>query len=313
MIKRAFDCVIVGGGPAGTFAAKILADKSFSTLVIEKRSKYTEKVCGGFVPYRAIQILSHNGIDRNRLSCACGNQILVLDTNQMGTREFIRYPYGKYGIGVFRQEFDRYLANQAVMSGARILFSHPISLEQIFYREEEKNFLIQLPDCMIIAKHLIIATGAMGLLPCRKTEVQKYMLQKQTFGVSEIVRGFSSFPKDRLLFHCPSSSSRNYFWIIPLKNDAWNLGYWMEHPDSTIKKTYYDYKSTFFDPFSIEQTVLYPLRGACLGNINLSSMYPEKAYVIGDAGGNNSQITGEGIRFALESALEAVTKIINET
>lgn len=234
MIKKEFDCVIIGGGPAGTFAAKLLSEKSFSTLIIERRSNYTEKVCGGFIPYSAIQILSHNGIDRMQLLCACGNQILVTDTNQMGMRELIRYPSGKYGIGVFRQEFDKYLADLAVQSGAKILFSHSILLEQILYRNEGKKFLIMLSDYMIISKNLIIATGARGLLPCRMTEAQKCMLQKQTFGISEIVSCFSKLPRDRLLFHCPSSSNHDYFWMIPLKGDAWNLGYWMEQPNSTI-------------------------------------------------------------------------------
>ncbi len=54
------------------------------------------------------------------------------------------------------------------------------------------------------------------------------------------------------------------------------------------------------------------MRGAYLGNIDLRSFYPKEAYVIGDAGGNNSQITGEGIKFAFQSALEVVTKIISE-
>ena len=313
MIKELFDCVIIGGGPAGSFAAKLLSDRSFSTLIIEKRSDYTEKVCGGFVPYKAIQILSRNGFDRIHLSSACGNKILVTDTNQSGRKERIAYPEGKYGIGVFRQVFDRYLSDMAIQSGTRILFSQPVTLDMIRYCTEEDIFLITLSDLSVKAKHLIIATGAMGLLPRKLTGDQSRLLKKRTFGVSEIIRCTSSLPRDQLLFHCPSPYSRDYFWMIPLERDSWNLGYWMERPDSSIKKSFYQYRERFFEPFCKigEKSVLYPLRGAFLGNVDLSPFYPEKAYVIGDAGGNNAQTTGEGIRFAFESALETVTSIIN--
>ena len=98
--------------------------------------------------------------------------------------------------------------------------------------------------------------------------------------------------------------------MIPLKQDAWNIGYWMERPDKTIKELFAKYKAELFVPFCGEQTVIYPLRGACLGNVDLSSFFPKQAYVIGDAGGNSAQATGEGIRFALDSALTAVLDII---
>lgn len=314
VIKKKFDCVIIGGGPSGCFAAKLLADRSYSTLIIEKRSDYTEKVCGGFVPYKAIQILSHNGIDRKQLSLACGNQILVTDTNQSGRREKIAYPEGKYGIGVLRQIFDKYLCNQAIYSGVRTLFSQKVSLDEIQYNKEKDIFLINLPNYVITAKHLIIATGAMGLLPHKPSQKHLCLLRNRTFGVSEIVSCYSSLPKNQLLFHCPSSHSHDYFWMIPLPGDIWNLGYWMETPNSTIRQLYYQHKAQFFDPFCLcgNQSILYKLRGAYLGNVDLSCFYPEKAYVIGDAGGNNVQTTGEGIRFAFETALEAVTRLINE-
>ena len=307
------DCVIIGGGPAGSFAAKLLADYGLSALVVEKRACYSEKICGGFVPYKAIQILSHHGISRKALSAHCGHPILVTDTNQSGTREQIAYPEGKYGLGVYRQIFDRYLSDLAVQAGANILFSQPIALEQLQYDSKADSFRISMPGGVVTAKYLIIATGSMGLLPQKRSPEQAELLHRRTFGVSEIVRCTSSLPRDTLRFYCPSPDAHDYYWMIPLKQDAWNIGYWMERPDKTIKELFAKYKSELFTPFCGEQTVIYPLRGAYLGNVDLSNFYPKRAYVIGDAGGNNAQTTGEGIRFALESALEAVLDLISHT
>ena len=192
--------MVIGGGPAGSFAAKLLADKGFSTLIIEKRSEYTEKVCGGFVPYSAIQLLSHNGIDREKMSQICGNRILMTDTNQSGVREQIAYPSGKYGLGVFRHVFDRYLSDQAIQSGAKVVFSQPVSIDQIQYSISEDSYSINLPQNVILTKHLIIATGATGLLPKQISTNQVCLLRKRTFGVSEIIRCTCEFSKETLLF-----------------------------------------------------------------------------------------------------------------
>lgn len=310
-MNTSYDCVVIGGGPAGTFAAKLLADRDFSTLIIEKRSAYTEKVCGGFVPYKAIQILSHNGIDREKLAKECGNTILITDSNQSGKREKIAYPHGKYGIGVYRHVFDRYLSEEAIQAGAEMLFSQPVSLQQIHYDSIVDIFSLSLPCGVIRTRHLIIATGATGLLPQKCSSKQYELLQRRTVGVSEIVCCTSTLPRDTLMFHCPNLDSHDYFWMIPLSNNAWNIGYWMEQPNKTIKQRFTRYKHELFDPYCKNQSVIYPLRGALLGNVNLRDLYPSKTYVIGDAGGNNAQTTGEGIRFAFESALKAAMDISN--
>lgn len=306
-----YDCIVIGGGPSGTFLSKLLSDKGFRTLIIEKRAEYTEKVCGGFVPYKALQILSRNGIDRNDISKKCGNSILVTDTNQLGKHEKIAYPQGKYGLGVYRQVFDRYLSKMAANSGVEILFSHCVALNQIEYDTGQERFNITLPDFSFSTKHLIIATGAMGLLPSKITLFQRKILRNRTFGISEIIRCTGEIPTDTLRFHCPSSDSHDYFWMIPLDKDTWNIGYWMEHPDKRIKELFYQYKDVLFDPICGNQTVICPLRGAYLGNVDLSSFYHPKAFVIGDAGGFNAQTTGEGIRFALQSALRVFERILD--
>jgi len=47
--KNFFDVIVVGGGPGGSVAAKICAEKGFSTLLIEKRRLPRKKVCSGMI------------------------------------------------------------------------------------------------------------------------------------------------------------------------------------------------------------------------------------------------------------------------
>lgn len=251
-----YDCIVIGGGPSGTFLSKLLSDNGFKTLILEKRADYTEKVCGGFVPYKVLQILSRNGIDRNSISMECGNIILITDTNQSGKYEKIAYPQGKYGLGVYRQVFDRYLSKIAENSGVEILFSHSVALNQIEYDTARERFYITLPDLSFSTKHLIIATGAMGLLPQKMTLYQRTMLRNRTFGISEIIRCSGEIPTDTLRFHCPFSDSHDYFWMIPLGNDTWNIGYWMEHPDKRIKELFISIRGFYLIQFAVIKLLL---------------------------------------------------------
>ena len=47
-----YDVVVVGAGPAGATAAKILAEKKIKVLLIDKEEFPREKICGGGLPTR---------------------------------------------------------------------------------------------------------------------------------------------------------------------------------------------------------------------------------------------------------------------
>ncbi|HEC81574.1 MAG TPA: FAD-binding protein [Thermoplasmatales archaeon] len=49
------DVVIVGAGPAGSIAAKTLAEKNINVLLIEKKKFPRDKPCGGGLPIRVIK------------------------------------------------------------------------------------------------------------------------------------------------------------------------------------------------------------------------------------------------------------------
>jgi len=50
-----YDAVIVGAGPARSTAAKIVAERRFSVLVLEKDTLNREKPCGGAITQRVVE------------------------------------------------------------------------------------------------------------------------------------------------------------------------------------------------------------------------------------------------------------------
>ena len=63
MIEQ-FDVVIVGGGPAGSVAARSIAAAGYTVAVLERRSFPREKLCGEFLSAEVSRTISEMGLQR---------------------------------------------------------------------------------------------------------------------------------------------------------------------------------------------------------------------------------------------------------
>src|SRR5271168_458639 len=54
-IRTTFDVIVVGAGPAGATAAKVLGEAGISTLVLDKSEFPRDKPCGGGISARVIE------------------------------------------------------------------------------------------------------------------------------------------------------------------------------------------------------------------------------------------------------------------
>ena len=51
VVKKDYDVIIMGGGPSGSSAARILAEEGYRTLVIEKETFPRYRVGESLIPY----------------------------------------------------------------------------------------------------------------------------------------------------------------------------------------------------------------------------------------------------------------------
>src|ERR1700687_378043 len=119
---RDFDVLIVGAGPAGSFAAERLASAGTKVALFDGRPDGEPKACGGGVTAKALKAWPH-------LLDAVGRTIYELDMYAPSGRVLhlkLDEPFAVYS----RRAFDSYLRDRAVAAGAH-LFQEKISSRRI--------------------------------------------------------------------------------------------------------------------------------------------------------------------------------------
>src|SRR6476620_9588981 len=113
MITNAFEVLIVGAGPAGSFATELLVKNGVSVALFDGRPDGEPKACGGGVTAKALKAWPH-------LLDAVGRTIHELDLYAPSGRALhleLDEPFAVYS----RRAFDSYLRNRAVAAGAHLI------------------------------------------------------------------------------------------------------------------------------------------------------------------------------------------------
>ena len=113
-----YDVIVVGGGPAGSIAALVLARGGARVALVDKAAFPRDKACGDIVGPRGLQVLTELGVSRPEGRDI--GEISVVGPTGRRTRlpcgEGLTYP--DHGTAVTRTVFDSMLHDEAVAAGA---------------------------------------------------------------------------------------------------------------------------------------------------------------------------------------------------
>ena len=113
-----YDCIIIGTGPAGSTAAKVLADNGKKVLLIEKFKLPRYKSCSGVLIKKSMDLVKeYFGETVPELTmCEPTDNRGMIFTNDKGKE----YTFAQEGLNIWRSSYDHWLVTKAMESGAQV-------------------------------------------------------------------------------------------------------------------------------------------------------------------------------------------------
>jgi len=295
-----FDVIIVGAGAAGASAALELTKDDLSVLVIEKLSLPREKPCAGAMSRSVEKLL---GLD---LSKVIKNRAKFIKFYNNYQEELIIETSGlRAPILVNRSEFDLYLLNKARTGKGEIVIYDQSALSLL--RESNDKVMVKTKHGQIYeSSYLIAADGAIS-----KVATFAGLMKNRKFAQAvevEIYTSESFYKKHEkamtMNFFCVPEG---YGWIFPKEKGHFScgIGTWGKHID--LKPYLNNFLHKFFKKNCIKDTRLsrHPIP-VYQANHPIAT---NRILLTGDAAALTSPVTGEGIRFALQSGKIAASII----
>lgn len=285
-----YDFLIVGGGVAGAICAYQLSKSEKKCLVLEKKSKGSEKICGGGISNRALSLLETIGMDLSELYEYDNKRILghIIFSGDTDVKK--NYLPTQTALGVQRCIFDGYLLQQAMSVGASIHYEQ--NVERITYTDDVYSVNGYK------AKNIIWATGA--------RDIQNKLLKEQSIGYSGQICTDCALDDDKFYFwYYDEKGKDRYFWAFPIGENLWNVGVWFREYANEIRR---DFEKCLNDIFLkyVENTWCYKRlpKAEFLGHVDQRKNDLIFKYGIGDFSGTCNVKNGGGIHCAIESAID---------
>ncbi len=281
---ESFDVIIVGAGPAGLKCAETLGNSKYKVLLLEKNSEIGPKVCAGGLTGKDIEYLN---LPQSLIDFQY-NEIKIHINNSnfnMKNRDNFIYTFGRKNLGQWQLEKLKKFNNISVRTDSKVSEIEKnfvvVNGKKIFYK-----FLVGADGSLsVVKRYLGIKSKNVGIaiqyiIPTKKYRELEIFLDSKLFSVWYAW----IFPhKDYVSIGCGSNPK-----IFSPKELADNFKLW-------LKKNQIDISNARYEAFVLD----YDYRGHKFENV----------FLIGDAGGFVSELTGEGIYQALVSG-EEVGKII---
>jgi geranylgeranyl reductase len=299
-----YDIIVVGGGPAGAVAALKCSRSNFNVLLVEKEGLDRHKPCGGILPKVCASLVSDslgtNIPDEVMCSPPTLGLYYVPPSGRKNSGSIKNYRL----INVYRDLFDQWLHQLAAESGVKIWYETEfLKLQgsdptQISIRKDGKILTVT-------ASYVIGADGVYSRVRSQtygETGVSmEPILQEYWKAEGDFEDCFYIFFRDDV---SPTSA-----YVIP-KDDEYVIGVGSPQPNSKPITTYLTrFKKWLNDEFAFQPL---SLRRREVWAIPFGRIFEGvgNTILVGDAAGFCNTLSGEGIRFAVESGVASHEAIL---
>jgi geranylgeranyl reductase family protein len=293
-VRHAFDVVIAGAGPAGSHAAALLARQGLSVALLDKSRFPREKVCGGGLSAKSLELLDA-GVAKVVQRTFTGAWIAWRDRalfyKDMGQRA---------GCTVLRSEFDAWLVERAEQAGAQ--FYPQTHVRHV--ADEDGGVRLETSNGIFRGRLLLAADGVASPI---RTQVFGRDVVRYAPAI-EALLPFENARMDlnqRVLFDL-GGMPRGYGWVFP-KRDHLNVGVYSLFGGPGIRA----HLDVFLRRHNLSRTGgEMRVCGYAIPVRNVKRSYERgRIWLLGDAAGFAESVFGEGIYFALQSAVLAARAV----
>lgn len=321
-MKKRYDVIIVGAGPAGCSAATFIARKGLDVLLLDKACFPRDKVCGDGISPPALGVLGRMGLHetiKNKDPWKVDGIELISSTGKRLTAEF-RQAEGieEYGYVWPRRDFDMTLLED-VQSNLNVDVLGCCEVSDLTYKGKRPCGAIALHKGLLrdFKGEVIIGADGVHSVVKRKTSHLRAVTRQKALGLRAYFRDVQGLTR-RMEIHWEGNHLRGYAWIFPTGDGTANVGLGIPHRFARgmdIKRSF----GIFVEKNRSGGGVLHKAR--MVENTLKSWLIPlgswlskrshKNVLLIGDAGGFADPVTGEGIYHALisgEFAAQAISK-----
>jgi len=268
---------VIGGGPIGSYASYLLAEKGFDVNLYEEHKEIGKPIqCTGLITSSLSKLIKiKNDLVLNEIK---KSKVVAPDGS------FIEFNLDKPDLLVDRSEFDRFLFDKAKEAGVKTFLQHK-------FISNEKN-KIKFKNKIVKSDILIGADG-----PLSQVAKSNGMFNGRKFLLGLQARVKGKFEKDTFVSSFGDIAPGFFTWIVPENEEIARVG---------VAST--ENVSKYFDKF-VKWKILDKQAGLLpIYNPNINT-HKDNVYLVGDAATQVKPTTGGGIIPGMFAARELVKAI----